>query len=184
MLGELAKNNIIIIICDEHLMPTSYIYPVKSRFNQLEIINKQLTWSRNFKIKMWEQIIKQKINNQIDILKINQGSQEKIKLLYGYIREIHDGDVSNREGHAAKVYFKELFGHSFTREEDNLTNAALNYGYSIIRSAVSRSIVAKGLHPSIALFHHNMYDAFALADDLMEPFRPVVDNFVVKNVNQ
>jgi len=183
MLGELSKNNIIVIICDEQLMPVSYVYPIKAKFNQLEIINQQLKWDRQFKIKMWEEIIKQKINNQIDILKINHCSQEKIKKLYGYIAELHDGDVSNREGHAAKVYFKELFGHGFTREQDGLTNSALNYGYTVIRSAVSRSIVAKGLHPSIALFHHNMYDAFALADDLMEPFRPLVDNFVFQNVN-
>jgi CRISPR-associated protein Cas1 len=122
------------------------------------------------------------LTNQIDVLKINCRSQEKIKKIYQYIDEIHDGDVSNREGHAAKVYFNELFGKDFTRDDDCLTNSALNYGYTVIRSAMSRTVVSKGLHPSISLFHHNMYDAYALADDLMEPFRPIVDNFVISNI--
>jgi len=182
MLNELGLNNIIVIICDQQLMPSSYIFPFNAKFNQLEIINQQLLWDRNFKVKMWEEIIKQKLTNQIDVLKINCRSQEKIKKIYQYIDEIHDGDVSNREGHAAKVYFNELFGKDFTRDDDCLTNSALNYGYTVIRSAMSRTVVSKGLHPSISLFHHNMYDAYALADDLMEPFRPIVDNFVISNI--
>jgi CRISPR-associated protein Cas1 len=102
-------------------------------------------------------------------------------MLYKYVGEIRDGDVTNREGHAAKIYFNELFGKNFTRDDETIINFALNYGYSILRSAISRSIVSKGLHPSISIFHHSIYDAFALSDDLMEPFRPIIDDFVFKN---
>ena len=180
--NKLAINGVLVVFCDQNYMPTSILNPFDGHFMQLKIINNQLNWTIEQRRILWQRIVKQKINNQIDVLKLNEKSQEKIKLLYKFTDEIELADTTNREGHAAKVYFNELFGKEFVRtDEDSIINAALNYGYSIIRSAVSRSLVGKGLHPSISIFHKNQYDSFALADDLMEPFRPLVDDYVYKN---
>ena len=99
-------------------------------------------------------------------------------MLYGYMEEVEYGDVTNREGHAAKVYFNALFGKSFTRTDETPVNAALNYGYSIILSIFNREIVASGYLTQIGLFHDNMFNPFNLASDFMEPFRPLVDEMV------
>ncbi|QBQ07796.1 CRISPR-associated protein Cas1 [Spiroplasma gladiatoris] len=184
IINKLAQKKILTLICDVELKPISIIQPIEANHLQLKIINNQLNWKKEDKLYLWTQIVKQKIEAQIDILKVNLKSLEKVNLLYKYIEEMKFSDSTNREGHAAKVYFKELFGNTFTREKENHINAALNFGYTIIRNAFIRSITSKGLHPSIALFHHNMYNAFALADDLMEPFRPIVDNYVYKYVTQ
>ena len=101
-------------------------------------------------------------------------------MLYGYMEEVEFGDVTNREGHAAKVYFNALFGKSFTRTDETPTNAALNYGYSIILSIFNREIVSSGYLTQIGLFHDNMFNQFNLASDLMEPFRPLVDEKVIE----
>lgn len=97
-----------------------------------------------------------------------------------YIEEVELGDETNREGHAAKVYFNALFGKTFTRTEENPTNAALNYGYSILLSMFTREVAANGYLTQIGLFHDNMYNPFNLASDLMEPYRPIVDYVVWK----
>ena len=107
------------------------------------------------------------------------GKQEA-NMLFQYMHEVEFGDVTNREGHAAKVYFNALFGKSFTRTEDNPVNAALNYGYSIILSIFNREIVSLGYITQIGLFHDNMFNQFNLASDLMEPFRPLVDSLVIE----
>ncbi|AKU79869.1 type II CRISPR-associated endonuclease Cas1 [Spiroplasma turonicum] len=182
IINKLAEKKILTIICDVDFKPISIIQPIEANHMQLRIINNQLEWNKEDKLYLWTQIVRQKIEAQIDILKLNLKDINKIQLLYNYIEELQFSDVTNREGHAAKVYFKELYGHDFTRDKENHINAALNFGYTILRHAFARTIVSKGLHPSIALFHHNMYNAFALADDLMEPFRPIVDNYVYKNV--
>lgn len=106
------------------------------------------------------------------------GKDEEALLLQSYIAEIQYGDSTNREGHAAKVYFNTLFGKEFTRTSDCNINAALNYGYSIILSSFTREIVANGYITQIGLFHDNMFNQFNLASDLMEPFRPIIDQTV------
>ncbi|AOG60898.1 CRISPR-associated protein Cas1 [Spiroplasma helicoides] len=184
IMNKLSEKKVLAIICDTNLKPVSLIQPIDAHHLQLKIINNQLNWKKEDKLYLWTQIVKQKIEAQIDILKLNFKNMSKIQLLYKYIDELQYRDSTNREGHAAKVYFKELFGNKFTRDQDNHINIALNFGYTIVRTAFIRAIISKGLHPSIALFHHNMYNAFALADDLMEPFRPIVDNFVYKYVMQ
>ncbi|AKX34258.1 CRISPR-associated protein Cas1 [Spiroplasma litorale] len=183
-INKLAEKKILTIICDVDLKPISIIQPIEANHMQLKIINNQINWKKEDKLNLWTKIVKQKIEAQIDVLKLNYKNLSKINLLYNYIEELKYSDSTNREGHAAKVYFKELFGKEFTRGDENHINAALNFGYTILRHAFARTISAKGLHPTIALFHHNMYNAFALADDLMEPFRPIVDNFVFNNVMQ
>lgn len=184
ILNKLAINSVMVIFCDVDLMPTSVLNPIDAHHLQFKIIKEQINWKIETKRELWAKIVKQKIESQLEILEENNKSAIKVEMLRGYIKEVQPGDVSNREGHAAKVYFNELFGNEFARSQDNIINAALNFGYTVIRSAFSRTIVSKGLHPSISLFHSNQYDAFALADDLMEPFRPVIDDFVYKNYQE
>lgn len=102
-------------------------------------------------------------------------------MLHGYIEELEVGDVTNREGHAAKVYFNALFGKDFTRSRDCIINAALNYGYSLILSCISREVTAHGYITQLGLFHSNMFNQFNLSCDLMEPFRIIIDRWVYKN---
>lgn len=125
---------------------------------------------------IWTEIVAEKINKQATVLETFGKSEAN--MLRGYIEELEFGDASNREGHAAKVYFNALFGKSFTRADDNSINAALNYGYSILLSMFNREVVANGYITQIGVFHDNMFNQYNLASDLMEPFRPLVDSFV------
>lgn len=113
-------------------------------------------------------------------LHLQHWKHEEADLLYQYINEIEFGDVTNREGHAAKVYFNALFGMDFTRSAENVTNAALNYGYSLLLSTFNRCVVANGYITQLGLFHDNVFNQFNLSCDLMEPFRPLVDLKVKK----
>ena len=125
------------------------------------------------------QLTERKIKNQALLLKYY--GLEQYKLLEGYINELEFNDETNREGHAAKVYFNALFGKSFSRNDDVPVNAALNYGYSLILSCVNREIVCSGYLTQLGIFHDNMFNPFNLGCDLMEPFRPIVD-FCVKSM--
>ena len=125
---------------------------------------------------MWTEIVSDKIRKQAEHL--SEYDRDEADMLFHYITEIHFGDETNREGHAAKVYFNALFGMDFSRSAENSTNAALNYGYGIILSAFNREIVANGYITQIGLFHDNMFNQFNLGSDLMEPFRPLVDQVV------
>lgn len=129
---------------------------------------------------MWTVIVAQKIKNQASLLEF-YGLKESL-MLDSYVEELEFNDVTNREGHAAKVYFNAMFGKSFTRSDDIPINAALNYGYSIILSCFNREIVSSGYLTQLGLFHGNMFNQFNLSCDLMEPFRPFVDNWV-KNMS-
>ena len=129
---------------------------------------------------MWTVIVAQKIKNQASLLEF-YGLEEAL-MLDSYVEELEFNDVTNREGHAAKVYFNAMFGKSFTRSDDIPINAALNYGYSIILSCFNREIVSSGYLTQLGLFHGNMFNQFYLSCDLMEPFRPFVDNWV-KNMS-
>lgn len=177
LLKELADNKINIIFCDEKHNPFGELVPYYSKHNTSKMIKEQIKWKQSEKDKLWAEIVKNKIMNQALLLKKIKSS--KYKLVLSYVNEVVDGDKTNREGHAAKVYFNALFGLDFTRTEDNLINAALNYGYSIILSSFTREIVANGYITQLGLFHDNMFNQFNLASDLMEPFRPLVDKCVL-----
>ncbi len=140
-------------------------------------IRKQISWKLGICGLMWAEIVSEKIRNQRDLLK-SLNKNKEVALLDSYIREIVPGDESNREGHAAKVYFNALFGMDFTRTAENNINAALNYGYTILLSAFNREITASGYITQIGIFHDNMFNQFNLSSDLMEPFRPLVDELV------
>ena len=153
LLSELTKKKIKVIFCDEKRNPSSELVSYYGAHDTSEKILKQAKH-------------------------LDEWNLAEAEMLYNYINEIEIGDASNREGHAAKVYFNALFGKDFTRTEENSINAALNYGYGIILSTFNREIVSNGYITQIGLFHDNMFNQFNLGSDLMEPFRPLVDYIV------
>lgn len=178
LLAELAKKKIKVIFCDEKRNPSSELVGYYGSHDTSSKVRNQIQWSRNSKDAVWTEIVAEKIRKQKELLEY-QGKEES-KLLDFYLQEIKWNDETNREGHAAKVYFNALFGLDFTRTTDCPVNAALNYGYSIILSAFTREITANGYITQLGLFHDNMFNQFNLASDLMEPFRVLVDKEVLE----
>ena len=177
LLAELMKRKVKVIFCDEKRNPSSELVSYYGSHDTSNKIRKQIAWRQNTKEAVWTEIVSEKIRKQKELLELL--GKEEAELLSSYLQQIAWNDETNREGHAAKVYFKALFGLDFTRTEDNLINAALNYGYSIILSSFTREIVANGYITQLGLFHDNMFNQFNLASDLMEPFRPLVDKCVL-----
>ena len=143
------------------------------------MIKEQIKWKVSDKDKIWAEIVKNKIMNQALLLK--KTKSPKYKLILSYIDEVVDGDKTNREGHAAKVYFNALYGNSFVRNSDDQINAALNYGYAILLSAINKEIINNGYLTQLGIHHKNEFNEFNLTCDLMESFRIVIDNFVYYN---
>lgn len=178
LLAELMKRKVKVIFCDEKRNPSSELVSYYGSRDTSNKIRKQIAWRQNTKEAVWTEIVSEKIRKQKELLELL--GKEEAELLSSYLQQIAWNDETNREGHAAKVYFNALFGLDFTRTEDNLINAALNYGYSIILSSFTREIVANGYITQLGLFHDNMFNQFNLASDLMEPFRPLVDKCVLE----
>ncbi|MGL4647706.1 MAG: type II CRISPR-associated endonuclease Cas1 [Mycoplasmoidaceae bacterium] len=179
LINALAQNNTLVIVCDNHYLPNSYILPIIGNYNTLKIVEKQINWNHKWKAKVWKDIIKLKIINQRNVLEIFN-KKEVIEELNKLINEIKEYDISNREGHASKIYWHALYGKQFKRFNDDYVNKLLNYGYTILRGYFTRSIIKKGLDPRISIFHKSFHNYFALASDLMEPFRIIVDLIVYK----
>ena len=179
LLCELVHCKIKVIFCDEKRNPLSELLPYYGSFDTSAKVRQQLTWDKDTKALVWAEIVSEKIRQQQALL-IHIGHQKRADLLQRYIQEVASEDVTNREGHAAKVYFGGLFGMDFTRTEENTLNAALNYGYSILLSSFNREIVAQGYLTQLGIFHNNIFNPFNLASDLMEPFRPLVDRIVLE----
>lgn len=177
LLAELTKRKVKVIFCDEKRNPSSELVSYYGSHDTSNKIRKQIAWRQNTKEAVWTEIVSEKIRKQKELLELL--GKEEAELLSSYLQQIAWNDETNREGHDAKVYFNALFGLDFTRTEDNLINAALNYGYSIILSSFTREIVANGYITQLGLFHDNMFNQFNLASDLMEPFRPLVDKCVL-----
>lgn len=176
LLCELTKKKIKVIFCDEKRNPSSELVSYYGSHDTSVKVRNQMGWGSEIKMTVWTEIVTDKIRKQAEVL--TSWKKKESEMLYQYIEEIAYGDTTNREGHAAKVYFNALFGMDFTRTEDNSINAALNYGYGIILSAFNREIAANGYITQIGLFHDNMFNPFNLGSDLMEPFRPIVDHKV------
>ena len=177
LLCELTKKKVKVIFCDEKRNPSSELIPYYGSHDTSAKLKKQISWSPYIKTAVWTEIVTDKIRKQAQLL--DKAGMSEANLLNQYISEMEFGDSTNREGHAAKVYFNALFGKSFSRSEDNSINAALNYGYSLILSAVNREIVSNGYLTQLGIFHDNMFNQFNLASDLMEPFRPLIDKVVL-----
>lgn len=177
LIAELAKRKIKVIFCDEKRNPSCELVNYYGSHDTSNKVRRQIVWKQSTKEAVWTEIVTEKIRKQKELLEA-LGKEEAV-LLSSYLREIVWNDETNREGHAAKVYFNALFGMDFTRTEDNFVNAGLNYGYSIILSAFTREVVANGYITQLGLFHDNMFNQFNLASDLMEPFRILVDREVI-----
>ncbi|SHN52979.1 CRISPR-associated protein, Cas1 family [Butyrivibrio hungatei DSM 14810] len=176
LMCELTKKKVKVIFCDERRNPSSELIPYYGSHDTSEKIRSQIAWTEENKKAVWTEIVTEKIRKQRDFLR--ELDKNESELLDGYISEIQFADESNREGHAAKVYFNALFGKDFTRTTDIPINAALNYGYSIVLSSFTREVVSNGYITQLGLFHDNMFNQFNLASDLMEPFRILVDKVV------
>lgn len=179
LLKELSDNKINIIFCDEKHNPFGELSTYYSKHNTSKMIQRQISWTSSEKDKIWKKIVKNKLLNQAYML--SKIDFEKYKLLLDYIIEVQDGDSTNREGHAAKVYFNALFGNSFSRRDETNINSALNYGYEILLSTFNKEIINNGYLTQLGIHHKNEFNKFNLGCDLMEPFRIVIDNFVYYN---
>ncbi len=172
LLNALSDANVVVVICNERCMPNSMIMPLEANNTQHEGFLLQQEASLPTKKKMWQEIITQKIKNQALFLTSNGEDDTLLRPLY---ENVKSGDSDNREGTAARIYWSKYLPQ-FTRDRYGFPpNHLLNYGYTILRAATARAIMGTGLHPAFGLFHKNRYNAFPLADDLMEPYRPFVD---------
>ena len=181
LLCEMMHRKIKVIFCDEKRNPQSELIPYYGSHDSSARIRQQISWEPEIKGLVWAEIIAEKIRLQQALL-LQIGAKDRAELLGQYIHDIEEADASNREGHAARVYFSGLFGTDFSRSQENPVNAALNYGYSLLLSAFNKEIAAAGYLTQIGIFHDNMFNPFNLASDLMEPFRPLVDELVRQKI--
>lgn len=176
LLNALSDNNVAVIICGDNYMPNAMLLNLDSNRVQGEVYRAQIEASEPLKKGLWKQIVEAKIRNQAALLNKLGKDGDKLKPYYSNVKS---GDSDNREGIAAKVYWSELFGEEFIRSrEGSSPNNLLNYGYTLLRAAVARALMGSGLFPAFGVFHRNRYNAFPLADDIMEPYRPFVDEIV------
>ena len=174
LLNELTRRNIKVIFCDEKCNPTAELIPHCGAHNTAKRYREQFEWGRDIKAKVWREIIKKKILEQAALL-YEKGFYLQSEMLIEYADEVQENDRTNREGHAAKVYFNCLLGSDCSRQSGGFRNACLNYGYAILLSTFNREIAASGRLTQIGIWHENEFNPFNLACDLMEPFRVAVD---------
>lgn len=176
LLNALVEGDVQVVICNAKGMPNAMFHGMNSNNLQGETLRNQIACGEVLKKQLWKQIVEAKIRNQAALL---DSIGEDGSVLKPFYSNVKSGDTDNREGIAARIYFQHLFGDNFVRNrEEPGVNALLNYGYTILRAATCRAIVTSGLLPAIGIFHHNRSNAYPLADDLMEPFRPFVDSVV------
>ena len=181
LVNALADNNVALIFCNEKSMPNAMLQNLDTHSLQCEILNKQIAIGEVLKKNLWKQTVEAKIKNQSKLL-MKLGKDGNV--LKPYYSNVKSGDADNREGAAARIYWIHLFGNDFVRDRSLPgINALLNYGYTILRAATARALMGAGLLPAIGIFHHNRSNAFPLADDIMEPYRPYVDEIVYDMFN-
>lgn len=180
LLGALLDNNSAVLTCDSTHMPSGLLLPLEGNSVQSERFKDQIRASEPLRKQLWQQTIKQKILNQASLLSLQNTDIENMRY---WATQVRSGDPDNYEGRAAAYYWSHLFTNKiddFHRNADGIPpNNLLNYGYAILRAVISRGLVASGLLPTLGIHHHNRYNAYCLADDIMEPFRPFVDKIVV-----
>ena len=177
LISELMKEKISVIFCDEKRNPCGQVLPCNGSHDTAARMMDQAKWSDERKAFLWQKIIRQKILNQAEV--IREVSEEAAEQIAAFSEAVTPGDATNREGHAAKVYFYRIYGKGFSRDLNSDRNAALNYGYSLILSCFNKEITARGYATQLGIHHRNAYNAFNLASDLMEPFRFLVDEVVL-----
>ncbi len=177
LLENLINEKVKVIFCDRKRNPQAELVPYYGSHDCSRKLKTQLEWDDEIKGEIWTAIVSEKIRKQAEFLE-ERNREKEGRLLRTYLTQLEFCDATNREGHSAKVYFNALFGKDFTRNDNVPVNAALNYGYSIILSAVNREVAANGYLTQLGLFHDNIYNQFNLSCDLMEPLRIIVDRFV------
>lgn len=179
VMGLCAKNNIVVFFSDDLHLPAGAYYPFHQHSRFCRHAHQQISWSQPFKNRLWQLIIQQKIMNQSRVLAIHHGKENK--LLDRLAKLVTSGDKDNLEAQAARYYWQQLFNDFNRNSISDIRNSALNYGYSILRSAIARNLSAHGLLPVFGIKHHNELNAYNLADDIIEPYRPIVDAWVTQN---
>ncbi|HEL1976578.1 TPA: type II CRISPR-associated endonuclease Cas1 [Streptococcus suis] len=182
LIKRLVDENILVIFCDDKRLPTAHLMPYYARHDSSLQLSKQIDWEEAVKAEVWTHIISQKILNQSIYLSAC-GFIEKSQSVMNLYHSLELFDPSNREGHSARIYFNTLFGNDFNRELDNDINASLDYGYTLLLSMFAREVVLSGCMTQFGLKHANQFNQFNLASDIMEPFRPIIDQIVYENRN-
>ena len=176
LLQKLSENQVLLYLCDEKHLPASVLLPIGQHSRHYQMLKYQMECKLPLKKQIWQKIIRQKIMNQSETIKLIEvdGSKEIMNM----VKEVKSGDSSHVESKAAALFFRKLFGDDFSRRAESKINSALNYGYAIIRGMIARSVVVHGLEPSIGIWHKSELNSFNLVDDLLEPFRPLVDLYI------
>lgn len=184
LLSFLTENNCAVISCDSKHLPSGLFLPLAGNSLQSERFRHQIEASLPLKKQLWQQTVQQKILNQASVLQLRRKCP--VKILFSCAGNVRSGDADNREAVAAAYYWKQLFPllESFTRDRFGVPpNNIFNYGYAILRGVVARSLVASGLLPTFGIHHSNRYNAYCLADDIMEPYRPIVDKLIIEKLD-
>lgn len=180
LLKKIADENILTIFCDEKRLPSSQLLPFYGRHDSSLQLSRQITWQEAKKSDVWTAIIAQKIINQANHL-TQLTFDKSAAALHRLLEALEPFDPSNREGHSARIYFNQLFGNDFTRDDNSDINAGLDYGYTLIMSVFAREIVKMGCLTQLGLKHANQFNDFNLASDIMEPFRIIVDQIIYEH---
>lgn len=182
LISKCAEYNINLVICSLEHMPQALIQPYNGNYQSPLMLKKQIAWDEGIKKILHQLIIKNKISNQIDLLKHLNLDINVIQKLFQFSTEVLEGDSLNREGLAAKMYFRTLYGKNFKRFDEDVINYGLNYGYAILRSQISKTLIAKGLTPCLGIIHIGYNNPFNLADDIIEVFRSLIDWYAYRNL--
>lgn len=174
LMSRLTESNIVLFTCDKTHTPNGVFIPFHQHSRYTQVAHQQIAWSEPFKKRIWQKIISQKVGNQS--LTLEYMGKERSSQLKRYAKNVKSGDSTQVESSAARVYFEALFGRGFHRRDENdWRNSALNYGYALVRGAISRSLASHGFLPAFGLFHHSTLNSFNLSDDIIEPYRAFVD---------
>lgn len=177
----LAKNGINTILCNDKHLPTCNILSLNNHYKSSSVLKNQISLSKNIKDILWQNIIDAKISNQIKVLQLNNVDDFILSKLKQLKLTLLPGDTTNREAVCSRIFFYQLYGKNFKRFNYDNLNIALNYGYSIIRTAIARSLTVHGYNCALGIHHKNQFNSFNLADDFIEPFHPLVDLYIHKN---
>lgn len=178
LLCELMQRKVKVIFCDHNRDPCAELVPTSGSHDSSARIHRQIGWTKATRQQVWTEIVREKLRRQRDHLR--RRGLPQAEMLTGYLSQLQWNDATNREGHAAKVYFNALFGNEFTRAGKDPTNAALNYGYTLLLSAINREIAAAGYLNQLGICHQNSFNPFNLGCDFLEPLRPLVDGTVLE----
>ncbi|TDL98238.1 type II CRISPR-associated endonuclease Cas1 [Macrococcus brunensis] len=182
LMNALTENKIMTIVCGRNHLPQTFLHAVYGHHRQSRLIEQQIGWQENYKKRLWQLIIQKKISHQKQLLK-HYYRQLDLTMFDSYIADTQLDDLTNREGHAAKVYFNLFFSDEITRDTEHAKNAALDYGYQILLAVFVRTIVSKGYLSEIGIKHRNEFNLYNLASDLMEVMRPIIDHKVLKTIH-